>query len=83
MGNLFAFRSATPSRLYRVEDPIGRQNDEWICKLQKEAKKIVLGWCNHACYLNRGQDVVRFDRPIFLFSDNKRKTTWSSTVSFR
>ncbi len=57
IANLFAFRTAYPSELRRADEPIGPENDEWICEALSTADKVILAWGNHGSYKNRSNQV--------------------------
>ena len=59
VANLFAYRTPYVSELRRADDPIGPDNDEWICRAINTADKIILAWGNHGAYMNRSDEVKR------------------------
>ena len=71
MGNLFAYRATNPAELRTAKDPIGKENDEWLCKLAKEAGLIVAAWGNMGAYLGRSQQVVRLLPNLHCLKLNK------------
>jgi len=56
--NLFAYRSTNPEKLYTVEDPVGKENDDYIRKSIEKSSLIILGWGNHGKLLNRSDEVI-------------------------
>lgn len=56
--NLFAWRSTDPRQLYRVEDPIGPENDLHIARVAREAGAIVCAWGTHGRLLDRDRRVA-------------------------
>ena len=56
--NLFAYRSASPSDLRQVSDPVGRQNDRYLKKAIKSADKIVVAWGNNGKLMQRDRFVL-------------------------
>lgn len=42
--NLYALRSTDPKALEAHADPVGPDNDEWICRLAARATGIMAGW---------------------------------------
>jgi hypothetical protein len=42
--NLYALRSTNPAALEADPDPVGPDNDEWICRLAAQATGIMAGW---------------------------------------
>jgi hypothetical protein len=65
VGNLFAYRSSDPKRLYSVIDPIGPGNDEYLRQLAENVGSIILAYGDRGIYLDRGETVQRS-----LFSHN-------------
>lgn len=58
MGNLFAFRSPSPSVMMAAAEPIGPENDTWLRRLQQEAKLTVAVWGNAGSHRNRYTEVM-------------------------
>lgn len=44
VGNLFAYRSANPRVLGRVDDPVGPDNHTWLDSLVTEADTLIVAW---------------------------------------
>lgn len=59
VANLFAYRTPYVSELRRADDPIGPDNDEWICRALNTADKVILAWGNHGAYKNRSLQIKR------------------------
>ena len=57
VGNLFALRSSNPGRLYEEADPVGPENDRYLCEMSESCDRIVCGWGRHGAYLGRASDV--------------------------
>lgn len=60
IGNLFAYRSTDQSALYKVEDPVGPENDKWLKELQSEAALVVCAWSDTGSYKDRDREVLGF-----------------------
>jgi len=58
MLNAFAFRSVHPEDLYKINDPVGPENDEWILKEIKNASLIIAAWGVHAKYMGRHEQLL-------------------------
>jgi len=57
--NIFALRSTNPKRLYESIDPIGQENDKYICNEVKNANIVIAAWGSHGKYKNRGNEVMK------------------------
>jgi hypothetical protein len=60
VGNLFAYRSTDQDILFRVADPVGPENDEWLQKLESEAVLVVCAWSDTGGYRDRDKQVLTF-----------------------
>ncbi len=56
--NLFAYCATVPSDMKASNDPIGKENDEWLYKLANEADIVVAAWGNDGSYLNRSSEIL-------------------------
>jgi hypothetical protein len=75
--NLYAWRATDPDELDRVDDPIGRENEDHLWRLMPEADLIVAAW---GARPNRGRYVYRermilvgplYDREIYCLGLTK------------
>ena len=57
MTNLFAFRTAYPTELFKANDPVGIDNDKWIVEISSRVDKVVLAWGVNGVFRNRDNDV--------------------------
>jgi hypothetical protein len=88
MTNLFAYRTSKPKELFKVQQPIGVENDNYLIETGKKVKKVVFAWGASGSFLNRDKQV--FDiiskgyyialtkenhprHPLYLKSDLKLK----------
>ena len=62
--NLFALEARTPKLLRKADDPVGPDNDKWICDAVARADKVVVAWGIHGSYKNRSRDVLQMILPI-------------------
>jgi hypothetical protein len=65
--NLYAFRATKPADLWRAEDPVGPENDNWIRHelADSQTRRVVLAWGAHGKKNGRGQrveDLIRVER---------------------
>jgi len=58
IANLFAYRSTDPSELYKVSDPVGKDNDKYLKQLSGEASETVCAWGDDGGYLDRDLTVL-------------------------
>ena len=58
MMNIFAYRSTDPRMLYKLENPVGEDNDRYIIEIAGEAGLIVTSWGNHGAHKGRGDEVL-------------------------
>ncbi len=56
--NLFAYRSASPLDLKKVDDPVGKQNDRYLKKAIRSADKVVVAWGNNGKLMQRDRLVL-------------------------
>ncbi|WP_320168129.1 DUF1643 domain-containing protein [Mangrovibacterium marinum] len=59
MVNLFAIRSSDPNEIYRVDDPVGTNNDEHLVEVFKKVEKVIFCWGNAGGYRGRNLDVSK------------------------
>jgi hypothetical protein len=60
VGNLFAYRTEKPAKLFNVIEPIGKKNDETLIQLSKKSEITVFAWGNLGSYRNRNLEVQKF-----------------------
>lgn len=56
--NLFAFRSTDPTVLGSIPDPIGPENDSWICTSSQSAELTVVAWGTYGSLHQRDKAVL-------------------------
>lgn len=58
--NLFAYRSTDPKRLFRVDDPVGPDNDQHIREAveRHRGERIVAAWGSRGVFQGRGDSVL-------------------------
>ncbi|MGV2886049.1 DUF1643 domain-containing protein [Paenibacillus taichungensis] len=61
--NLFAYRATNPDELKNCIDPVGSENDEYILKALKQAKKVITAWGTKGAFFNRNQAVMEILKP--------------------
>ena len=57
MANLFAYCATYPKDLKNAEDPIGRANDRWLSRLDRDAGLSVAAWGNDGGFMGRSTQV--------------------------
>lgn len=62
--NIFAWRETDPTKMRRVLDPVGPENDAAIAEGCHWADRIVCAWGTHGAFLGRGPAVERLIRAI-------------------
>ena len=80
MLNAFALRSTDSQELYRNPDPVGPDNDRWICEIAGRAARVVVAWGKPGRHLDRDarvtallREACRPDR-VFCFGRNQDGT---------
>ncbi len=58
MTNIFAFRATDPELMKAQDDPIGIENNDWLCRIAREAHMVVACWGTHGAFMGRHKDVV-------------------------
>jgi hypothetical protein len=56
--NLFAYRATDPDELKKCDDPVGPDNDKYICHAAESAHKIVLAWGTKGVLRGRNREVL-------------------------
>lgn len=64
VANVFAYRATDPRELGRCDDPVGPENDNWICQLANESAWSVAAW--GSSYV----DPVRMAEVCFMLDHN-------------
>lgn len=59
MVNLFAIRATDPKVMLKHPEPVGSENDKWICDIAKSAALIICAWGNHGGHKGRCYKVQR------------------------
>lgn len=59
MTNLFAFRATDPKIMMKSVDPIGPDNDSWLCRLGDRAEMIIAAWGNKGSFMGRASTVLK------------------------
>ena len=71
MLNLFAFRATHPQDMLNAEEPIGKDNDQYIKKYSKICDKVVCAWGNDGAYKNRSKEVLSILNNAYYLKLNK------------
>ncbi|HEY4037312.1 MAG TPA: DUF1643 domain-containing protein [Burkholderiaceae bacterium] len=68
VGNLFAFRTPSPSVLRKAAQPIGRSNDRWLQRLAADSSRVIAAWGNHGSLMGRAEQVRALLGPLYVLS---------------
>ena len=58
IANLFAYRSTDPENLYKVDDPIGPENDIHLKRLSTQAIETICAWSDDGGHMGRDMSVL-------------------------
>jgi len=58
--NLFGLRATDPRELYKVDDPFGEGNKDFILSAAKqpEVERVVCAWGTHGAYRDAGREMI-------------------------
>jgi hypothetical protein len=70
--NLFAYRCTDPSKLELASQPIGAENDTWICQWIAPSALTVACWGNRGGYLGRDRVVQGFAPDLYCLRLTRR-----------
>jgi len=73
VGNLFAYRSTKPSKLYKASNPVGQDNDFWLKKLHSSSQIVIAAWGNRGTFLDRARYVCSLLPDIYCLGVTKYK----------
>ncbi len=59
MLNLFAWRSTSPTQIYKVSDPVGKENDTYIHDVCGGAQDVLCGWGPVGDYMGRASAIMK------------------------
>ena len=59
MLNIFAYRSTNPAALYKLDEPVGAENDRHIIDLARNAGLVLTAWGNHGAHKGRGVEALK------------------------
>jgi hypothetical protein len=71
MANLFAYRATKPKDLLARKRVIGKDNNDWLLDLAKDADKVIAAWGNDGRYLSRSTQVKKLIEPLHCLKLNK------------
>jgi len=72
VGNLFAYRTASPQILKRAPHPVGRANDRWLRSLAAQSARVVAAWGNEGALLRRDAQMRLLLGPMYVLSLTQR-----------
>src|SRR5439155_23971872 len=56
--NLFAYRATDYRELFRVQDPIGKENNLFLLQAVERCSTVVVGWGTRGTFLGRDRQVL-------------------------
>lgn len=68
VGNLFAFRTPSPTILKRAAHPVGRANDRWLERMAAASSRVIAAWGNHGAFLARDAQVRALLPSLYVLS---------------
>lgn len=71
MTNLFAARSTDPKNLLQIDDPIGKDNNQFILEYSLKSDLVIAMWGNHGTYLHRDRLVKHLVPILYCFKLTK------------
>ncbi|MEK4123161.1 MULTISPECIES: DUF1643 domain-containing protein [Lysinibacillus] len=73
--NLFAYRSTNPEMLLSANDPIGKENNQYIVNALTRSEKVILAWGTKGILFDRDKEVLNLIRqnsiPLFVLELTK------------
>jgi len=73
--NLFAYRSTNPKMLLSANDPIGKENNQYIVNALTRSEKVILAWGTKGILFDRDKEVINLIRqnctPLFALELTK------------
>jgi len=70
--NLFAFRTSYPGKLKLAGDPVGVDNDQWLCAVANSAALVIASWGNHGSHMQRAQVVIPMIKNLYYLHITKQ-----------
>ena len=64
--NLYAFRSTRPERMRAAQEPVGLENDRWLCEVAAAAGSVVVAWAADVMVARREGAVLELLRGLPL-----------------
>jgi hypothetical protein len=57
--NLFAYRTAHPNELRKVNNPVGVENDRYLASLNQRVDRVIVAWGNWGTWQNRDKATLQ------------------------
>lgn len=57
--NLFAYRTTYARELLKVDDPVGEENNRYLCQAVERCSSVLVGWGANGILLGRDQQVMK------------------------
>ncbi len=70
MLNLFAFRATNPKEIYKVNNPVGEENEKHILEIISKVEKVICAWGNEGEHLNQSKKILSLIETPFCLKIN-------------
>ena len=71
VANIYAYCATKPHDLFRAADPVGPDNDKWLCSLGDAANKIICCWGNHGLKDHARLPLPEMEKPLYYLKLNR------------
>lgn len=59
MTNIFAYIETIGNNIYKIADPVGKENDYYLFKTAKKCDNVIVAWGNKGCHNSRAETVLK------------------------
>ncbi len=71
MTNLFAYVNTYPNEMKKQDNPIGKDNDDWLKKYAEYADIVIAAWGNDGAFKNRSSEVKKLITNLYYLQLNQ------------